>query len=512
MAVVQISKIQIRKGRANEGAGIPQLAGGEFAWAVDTQELYIGNGSIAEGAPFVGNTKVLTAADDILSLGKLYQYKKGTVLTGPNESSPVIRSLQDRLDDLVSINAFITDSDRTSGDFSGAFNRALDELYFKSLGSSTISRRAVLEIPPGVYDLASTVFVPSFASIVGAGKGRTVINYSGTGSAFRLISDLGRNDLSLPTSNQQCRGVLLKGFTLNVTGSNVTGIDMDSVRESVFEDIEIDTSSVFNPQQLQSNSRAINLRSRSEVIGCRDNKFTKVKLSNFVYGVYSDQYVKRNHFDDCVFYRLFKGISIGPAYDNIVSNSLFEEITEEGIRINNGSGNASFSNRFIEVGFGASASQTPQISFVSPGNSSFQDIFDRTQLSTNTNFAIDYASEIQGSLDYTNTQIRTLPIIGNQNEINLFRIPVQSPSLVEIDYIYRSKNISQTRFRSGKIRASINGGNMHYSDDYEYFGPSTQELNLIFNLELDSNSLAVKYSNFTLDDDAELTYNYRRLT
>ena len=71
MAVVQISRIQIRRGRKNSGSGIPQLAGGELGWAVDSQELYIGNGSVSEGSPAVGNTKVLTENDN-LSLGLRY--------------------------------------------------------------------------------------------------------------------------------------------------------------------------------------------------------------------------------------------------------------------------------------------------------------------------------------------------------------------------------------------------------------------------------------------------------
>jgi hypothetical protein len=63
MAVVQISRIQIRRGKAQSGTGIPQLASGEMAWAIDTQELFIGNGSVFEGAPGVGNTKILTTND-----------------------------------------------------------------------------------------------------------------------------------------------------------------------------------------------------------------------------------------------------------------------------------------------------------------------------------------------------------------------------------------------------------------------------------------------------------------
>jgi len=60
MAVVQISRIQVRRGRINSGTWLPQLASGEMAWAIDSQELYIGNGAVSEGSPAVGNTKVLT--------------------------------------------------------------------------------------------------------------------------------------------------------------------------------------------------------------------------------------------------------------------------------------------------------------------------------------------------------------------------------------------------------------------------------------------------------------------
>lgn len=58
MAVVQISKIQLRRGLQEN---LPQLASAELGWSVDEQRLYIGNGTLAEGAPFVGNTEILTA-------------------------------------------------------------------------------------------------------------------------------------------------------------------------------------------------------------------------------------------------------------------------------------------------------------------------------------------------------------------------------------------------------------------------------------------------------------------
>ena len=80
MAVIQISRIQIRRGQKNQGSGIPQLAGGELGWAMDSQELFIGNGSVAEGAPLVGNTKILTENDNLFELADQYTYLNGNTV------------------------------------------------------------------------------------------------------------------------------------------------------------------------------------------------------------------------------------------------------------------------------------------------------------------------------------------------------------------------------------------------------------------------------------------------
>jgi hypothetical protein len=92
MAVVQISKIQVRRGLKNSGIGVPQLSSAEFAWAVDSQELFIGNGSVAEGAPYVGNTKVLTEHDNILELAASYRFAD----LEPSITQSVARSLQNK--------------------------------------------------------------------------------------------------------------------------------------------------------------------------------------------------------------------------------------------------------------------------------------------------------------------------------------------------------------------------------------------------------------------------------
>jgi hypothetical protein len=125
MAVVQISKIQVRRGQKSSAGGIiPQLSSAEFAWAVDSQELFIGNGSVAEGAPFVGNTKVLTEHDNILELASSYRFAS----VDPSITLSMPRSLQNKLDEFVSVVDFGAVGDGST-DCLEAFQNALDQLF-----------------------------------------------------------------------------------------------------------------------------------------------------------------------------------------------------------------------------------------------------------------------------------------------------------------------------------------------------------------------------------------------
>lgn len=57
MAILQISRIQHRRGLQQD---LPQLASAELGWSIDTRRLYIGNGTVDEGAPVEGVTEILT--------------------------------------------------------------------------------------------------------------------------------------------------------------------------------------------------------------------------------------------------------------------------------------------------------------------------------------------------------------------------------------------------------------------------------------------------------------------
>ena len=57
MAVITVSKIQVRSGLYED---LPALDTGEFGWCVDGQRLFIGKGTLQEGAPTTGVTEILT--------------------------------------------------------------------------------------------------------------------------------------------------------------------------------------------------------------------------------------------------------------------------------------------------------------------------------------------------------------------------------------------------------------------------------------------------------------------
>ena len=103
MAITQISRIQHRRGLRES---LPQLAAGEIGFSIDTQELFIGNGTVSEGAPQTGNTKILTEDDNILSTANTFTFRGNTdspVVTGVDNNSPIVRTLQKKLDDFANV-------------------------------------------------------------------------------------------------------------------------------------------------------------------------------------------------------------------------------------------------------------------------------------------------------------------------------------------------------------------------------------------------------------------------
>lgn len=207
MAVVQISRIQVRRGKENSGSGLPQLASGEMAWSIDAQNLWIGNGSVAEGAPKVGNTKILTQNDlgsngNILDLIK-YQYKKNdySIVTGTAGANyPFIRDIQQKLDEVqTSVTDFGALGDGITDD-TAAIQLAINQLFLNEINLTDTASRVALYFPAGKYIITSTLSVPSYATLIGAGKDKTIIQFEDTNTASGTVPAVIQfvNDTSKP--------------------------------------------------------------------------------------------------------------------------------------------------------------------------------------------------------------------------------------------------------------------------------------------------------------------------
>ena len=194
MAIVQISRITNRKGLQ---ANLPQLSGAELGWSIDERRLFIGNGSLAEGAPVVGNTEILTEFSDILEFQTTYTYKGQaagyTVQTGATPDTPVTQSLQSWLDQFATVTDFGATGDGVTDD-TEAINRALFQLYCREVNPQI---RRSLFFPAGIYRVTETILIPPFATLYGDGVQGSIIQLDNIGDDSTLNAFVARTVDSL---------------------------------------------------------------------------------------------------------------------------------------------------------------------------------------------------------------------------------------------------------------------------------------------------------------------------
>ena len=118
MPIVQISRIQHRRGKRTD---LPQLAAGELGWVIDEQRLFIGNGTVSDGAPAVGNTEIVTSGSSAFTTALNHTYK-GYLADSTPITTSAQRTLQKRLDDYVSVKDFGATGDDSTADITAIQN------------------------------------------------------------------------------------------------------------------------------------------------------------------------------------------------------------------------------------------------------------------------------------------------------------------------------------------------------------------------------------------------------
>jgi len=498
MAVYQISKIQIRRGKANSGVEFPQLASGELGWAIDTQELFIGNGSVSEGAPLVGNTKILTTHDEILSTAE-YSYRITTpgFTTGISSNTPIFRLLQSRLDDRVNVSDFGAIGNGIADD-TAAIIRAVTNLF---ANITNTANRLILEFPAGIYKITDTITIPSFANIVGHGIDKTIIQFNsdhGDKIAFQTVADT--STLSTTTQPQKIK---IADLTIT-TNSSTACVDLSNTCNSEFYNLKI-SGSIMG----LANNIGILLNAESTTITASNNIFKNVSVNKFYYGIFNNQYSNNNIFDIMSISNVTYGMVFGnsnASNQNEFNNFKFSTIANYGLKINNGTQNR-ISNCYIS----AVGTTTPQIYFTTFGNECRNITSDRSATSLAGSLVTRYYPEVAGVFSYTSNKFT----VTRSADGSLFRLPLNSsvdggsitPVTYTINYVYNSTNL----IRHGILTVVATANACTINDEYTGLGSNLssweQYLELSFSASIAHNSIIVSSTN-TMSETTGGSFTY----
>jgi hypothetical protein len=353
VAVVQISKIQVRRGQKNSNSGVPQLSSAEFAWAVDSQELFIGNGSVLEGAPYVGNTKILTEHDNILDLARGYQYASDD--TGITLS--VSRSLQSKLDEYVSVTDFGAIGDGST-DCVLAFETAFSQLF----RNVNLNYRKVLVIPNGEYLFTSDLTIPSNAVIQGETQNGAVLNIGSNN--IRLVTSTGLELVDFASGNRP-QNIKVSNLTVQRTTGQLT---LSGIANSSFENITVLGEYILGNTVTSLASEPAAVFWENGLIGTR---VTDLQFKNCLFQgnsiaikcLQSSVYDTAIKFDQCKFFVSDTAIYVQGVETQgnkwTISQCDFEEVANQAFRSTFGQGTIIQQSKFKNVGNNTATAASP---------------------------------------------------------------------------------------------------------------------------------------------------------
>jgi hypothetical protein len=546
MAVIQISKIQVRRGAVGD-EGMPQLSSGEMGWAIDTQQLFIGNGSVAEGAPAVGNTEILTTRslfDAVATItSSSYTYSghnnNNVILT-----SVVPRTVGNKLDDTVSLFDF---GGEEQTDITTKLQNAIDDLYLNS-DKNFPKSRIHLELPAGTFYISSVIYVPPFATIEGAGIDKTVLVNISSGSNTTIFTTIdgtstrvNRKQGTNILSSSQPRDIKISGMTLAHTATNSVSTStplmvIDGVATSRFTDIKF-TGVYDHLQAAHIEHSAI------EMLGVLTNQVSidNCFIENLCYPITSNEDVTDINITNNTFKDLYQGITFatallgetpqafGPYRVNIEDN-LFKNIERQAIYAgpNDGWNNQinSENNTFILVGNGANIfgtvngddmPLTPIITFASHGNSSINDNFERLWYAQLDGYNKKQRPVIDGTakVEIKFTDKRRLEVAPDPGLPNtLVRIPFgYTATNVTIDYTVYKNDLARTGTLQ-VVAAPI--GLINIRDSYTVAGNGSLDDITFYANFLDTeligeiDTIAVQYTNPTTTSTCVYNVSYYR--
>jgi hypothetical protein len=488
--------MQVRRGQTAQ-TGFPQLSSGELGWSIDTQQLYIGNGSVAEGAPAVGNTQVITE-NNVSNLflysklgytyGATLDYVTNTLV--PTVANTVARTPQDKFDDFVNLKDFgdITNTTDHTLIIQNAINYA-----------ANIAGGKPIYFPEYTYTVTATIYIPPLTEIRGAGAEKTIINNIGIATTFQTVSADGAQfdtdgGVALSTAQLRPKNIRINGITFLNTNTNTEPmLQLDCISDSVIEQCEFlggntDTASTASSISTQG----INIRDVAgfpgntvDNLSIKNNKFKQ--LSSAVYSDYSPANIV---ISGNQLYNLDMGVVFGMnlvldavgAQHVQLTNNTFEYINNQAIYSGSTSTTVandinSTNNWFYDVGNmqlgDTTATQmTEVITFGNLGNYSNGDSFDRLDKLNANNTYVTGPSSVQPIINgpfFFKTKaplVKTFSGSGGGNPWFSFPRSTYQYSNVDYSQIITIEYSCQflTAIKRGTLEVTVSGTNAYVKD------------------------------------------------
>jgi len=361
MPVIQISEIVHRRGSKDS---LPNLAEAELGLTLDTSQVFIGTPNFPQAQSRAANNKFPFANTQILTefspnteelINYSYRYRQPNGAPG-GAASPlalnsqrIIRLLQERLDEVVSVKAYgavgngyldfatVTDlrSDLTALDplaiqkETYAIRRAAidvaNTLNDDSSPNGWVKR--ALYFPAGVYVIEDYAVLPPNSAWIGDGKGQTFIVLASATNTNIPVFQTASGDLTLADLEMgmvdNFVGSNIINYVSNVIVSGITFIhawNQDVVRlirmrDSVFTDCEFrNLDQVVKTTGNWSNTDSIGVvidTAMGNMLPPNNIHFNNCAFTNSTYAVFATSDSSNISFDQCTFTGHYRAVRLG---------------------------------------------------------------------------------------------------------------------------------------------------------------------------------------------------------
>ena len=486
MPIVQISRIQHRRGKRTD---LPQLAAGELGWVIDEQRLFIGNGTVSDGAPAVGNTEIVTEGSSTFTSALSHTYK-GYL----GDSTPITTSQQrtvaNRLDEYVSVKDFGAKGDDSTADVT-AIQNAIDEIYIDTDKDDTRARR-ILFFPAGTYRINTALKIPPFAHLAGEGPDKTIIKNSGNNAVMVMQDDegnvgsnIGNSSATTPTQIQ------ISNMTLRNTVA-YGGISLDRVTNGYFNNVKFHGTFASGGSDA-STSKGVTVTNSTATFSTSNIVFNQCQFTKFARLVDISFNATNIKFHACDFSTAFYGALIGAEMDGSTAglddgprdiqftSSSWSDIGQQAILVSPATGttddagprhivsHANFyaktvGNNFEGVG---SIREVPIIQFDNDECSSVQDFFERTDLRRSDGSSeLNAAPEVQG-IGVTTKLIKSQTLPDNTSSATTIN---EFPALSSKGIVIKYKITRGTLDRTGELVISCSTNAVGFDDTFTESG------------------------------------------